>query len=424
MSVVLLALLACPSAGSGAQEPVDADARRAERLRVFLDCSAPGCDFDFFRTEITYVDWVRDREDAGVHILVTSEPTGAGGRLYHLDFDGGNAFEELDFQHDFATREWYTVEEQRSALSRRLQAGLLPYLSSSEEFDWIEIRRTDPESVYVQNADPQPAEDPWKGWVVNLGVDGSYGGETRTRSRSYAGSISLDRTTETSRVSLTSRWSKNKDEFDFEDQTFVSTVESHGTKLSMIRRLDDHWGVGGRPELWSSTFENTELGVRFPVAVEANLFPYSQFTRRAILFHYSIGWNALRYFEETLFDKTREQVFDHRAGVSLQFIQGWGTADVELGGSQYLHDPDRYRLLASGTLSIRLLRGLSMDLFGSYESIHDQLSIPKGGASEEEVLLRLKALETSFYAYASIGFSYRFGSIFNNAVNPTLSWFR
>ena len=98
--------------------------------------------------------------------------------------------------------------------------------------------------------------------------------------------------------------------------------------------------------------------------------------------------------------------------------------NLEFGGSQYLHDPKKYGLTASGSFSIRLFRGFSLDLFGSYDSVHNQLNIPKGGASEEDVLLRRKALETSYYAYGSVGFSYRFGSIFNNAVNPRLGSYR
>ncbi|MBA2671194.1 MAG: hypothetical protein H0U67_12545, partial [Gemmatimonadetes bacterium] len=47
-----------------------------DALRIFLDCNGPGCDFDFFRTEITFVDYVRDRADADVHVLVTTQGTG------------------------------------------------------------------------------------------------------------------------------------------------------------------------------------------------------------------------------------------------------------------------------------------------------------------------------------------------------------
>jgi len=46
------------------------------------------------------------------------------------------------------------------------------------------------------------------------------------------------------------------------------------------------------------------------------------------------------------------------------------------------------------------------------------LSLPKGGASLEEVLLRRKMLETSYTYYFSIGLSYTFGSIYSNVVNP------
>jgi len=56
--------------------------------------------------------------------------------------------------------------------------------------------------------------------------------------------------------------------------------------------------------------------------------------------------------------------------------------------------------------------------------IHDQLGLVKGGVSPEEVLLRRRDLETQYYYYTSIGFSYTFGSIYNNVVNPRFgdSW--
>jgi len=57
-------------------------------------------------------------------------------------------------------------------------------------------------------------------------------------------------------------------------------------------------------------------------------------------------------------------------------------------------------------------------------TIHDQLGLVKGGVSAEEVLLRRRELETQYSYYASIGFSYTFGSIYNNVVNPRFgdSW--
>src|SRR5258708_33928454 len=54
---------------------------------VFLDCPDTFCDFDYYRTEITFVNWVRDRQYAQVHVLVTPQSTG-GGQENPLSFIG------------------------------------------------------------------------------------------------------------------------------------------------------------------------------------------------------------------------------------------------------------------------------------------------------------------------------------------------
>ncbi|NOZ55257.1 MAG: hypothetical protein GXO73_00510, partial [Calditrichaeota bacterium] len=54
----------------------------------------------------------------------------------------------------------------------------------------------------------------------------------------------------------------------------------------------------------------------------------------------------------------------------------------------------------------------------SISRIHDQLSLPKKGASREEVLLRRRMLATTYSYFVSFGVSYTFGSIYTNIVNP------
>jgi hypothetical protein len=421
--MALLAIGLQGKAGLG-QEPVQIPVSPSERLRVFLDCQSPGCDFDFFRAQITYLDWVRDREDADVHVLVTSEATGGGGRLIHLAYVGRGDFSDVSFRHDFDTPDWYFADELRRAVSRRLQAGFLPFLVGRDEFDWIEVHFTSPESVFMHEPAEAEDHDPWRGWVFNLGVSGSYGGETQTRTSSYSGYFVAGRTTGSSRVRLSVSSSEDHDEFEFGDETFTSSSGWFQASLALVRSLGEHWGVGLRGVLESSTYENMDEEIRVALAAEANLFPYSDVTRRALIVQYRLGWNSFDYEELTLFDKEEERVFDHEAVASLDLLQEWGAVNVEVGASQYLHAPEMYSLTLSGTFSIRLFRGFSLDLFGSYDSVHDQLNIPKGGASEQEVLLRRKALKTSYFAYASVGFSYRFGSILNNAVNPRLGSFR
>ena len=50
--------------------------------------------------------------------------------------------------------------------------------------------------------------------------------------------------------------------------------------------------------------------------------------------------------------------------------------------------------------------------------MRDQIALAWGGLTQEEVLLRQRELATDYRFFISGGISYRFGSIFNNVVNP------
>jgi hypothetical protein len=64
---------------------------------------------------------------------------------------------------------------------------------------------------------------------------------------------------------------------------------------------------------------------------------------------------------------------------------------------------------------------MTVNLGGSYSFIHDQVSLRKGDASIEDVLLNRQELSTTFSYFTNFGVTYTFGSIYNNAVNPRFS---
>ena len=86
--------------------------------------------------------------------------------------------------------------------------------------------------------------------------------------------------------------------------------------------------------------------------------------------------------------------------------------------SQYLHDLSKYQFGLFGNVDLRLFKGFSLDLGGNYARVRDQLSLPKGGATDQEILVRQRELATGYRYFATVGISYSFGSIFNNVVNP------
>jgi hypothetical protein len=67
---------------------------------------------------------------------------------------------------------------------------------------------------------------------------------------------------------------------------------------------------------------------------------------------------------------------------------------------------------------LRIAKGLRLYLGAQASLVHDQLGLVKGGATEEEVLLQRKELATQYQYFFQFGFSYTFGSIYNNVVNP------
>ena len=66
----------------------------SEKLRVFLDCDE--CDDDYVRREIEFIDYVRDRKEADVHILVTTQDTAGGGEEWVFKFIGLGRFQGVN----------------------------------------------------------------------------------------------------------------------------------------------------------------------------------------------------------------------------------------------------------------------------------------------------------------------------------------
>ena len=89
-----------------------------------------------------------------------------------------------------------------------------------------------------------------------------------------------------------------------------------------------------------------------------------------------------------------------------------------LGWSNYLHDWSKNNLSLDIYLNLRIAKGLSFRLYGGASMIHNQLSLVKGGATTEEILLRRKLIGTQYYLFSSFGITYTFGSIYSNVVNP------
>ena len=108
----------------------------------------------------------------------------------------------------------------------------------------------------------------------------------------------------------------------------------------------------------------------------------------------------------------------HELSATYDQREPWGSLEARAEWSQYLHDLSLSRLEADGEVSWRLGRGLSVNAEVNASRIRDQLSIPRRGATPEEILLELRELQSGYEYRFSLGLTYTFGSIFSSIVNP------
>jgi hypothetical protein len=415
MKRTLLAFLCVLFACSAARAQTPAPAAPPQMLRVFLDCHE--CDDEYLKTEITFVDYVRDRESADVHILVTTQGTGGGGTSWTFKFIGLKGFQDQGLTLSMNTASTATSDDRRKEVARVLKLGLVGYAAGTSVVPRLNVSYTKPAAdAAAANAS---VKDPWNYWVFSLSANGNMNGEEASSNRSYRFSFSGNRTTEMWKISFSGNRNENRSEYDIgEPERFKSTSSSWGSSSLVVKSLGPRWSLGSSQSANGSTFSNQDFQFNFAPGVEFNVFPYKESTRRSLTFIYKLGLNYYNYKDVTIFDKLTETVPYHSIGTSLGLRQPWGSVNASINWSQHLNKLDRTNLGVFGSTDVRLFKGFSFNVFGDYSRIRDQIGLKKNNASTEDVLLRLRQLASGYSYFVGFGVSYRFGSIFNNVVNP------
>ncbi|MCZ6856585.1 MAG: hypothetical protein O7F70_01165 [Gemmatimonadetes bacterium] len=387
-------------------------------LRVFLDCFFCRRNLNHFRREIAFVNYVRDRQDADVHILGTRQGAGAGIE-YTFAFIGLQEFAGREDTLRYTASSTNTADETRDAQTRMLALGLVPFVANSPVAQRLRILYSPPQGEQRTGV-VGGEQDPWNSWVFRISANGGASGESQRRGYSARGAFSADRITEEWKIELEANGSVSRTESDLsDDSTFVDSRRSYELEGRIVRSLGiEHWATGLEAEATSSTFSNQDFRGRVAGGIEYSVFPFSESTRRQLTLLYSIGVSRFNYEEITIFGRTEETRADQRLNVAYTVRQPWGSANTSLTASNFLHDFSLHRVRISGRLDFRIVRGLSLNASGSFSRIKDQISLPGAGIPPEEILLRRRALGTAFEYRASFGLSYRWGSIFNNVVNP------
>jgi hypothetical protein len=411
LCAAFLAALMFGGTAAAAARPAT-DRAREDALRVFLDCNS--CDFDYLRREVPFINYVRDRKDAELHILVTTQSTGSGGTEYTFRFIGLGRFEGVDDELKYTAAQTLTSDERRRGYTEVLKLGLVRYVTSTTAADRIRL-------VYrTENANAAAAQpdDPWNFWSFRIRGNGAVNGEASSRSRNFAASAMANRTTENWKINLSTFLNFHTNEFTLSDgERLTDDSHDHSAGGLVVKSLSAHWSLAGRGRVSSATFLNQDRAYRVAGGLEYSVFPYAESSRRELTVQFTTGVNHFNYLETTIYGKNSETVADGVLIGSLDVRQPWGSSGLSVEAATYFHDPERHRFVVNGDIDIRLFKGFSLTLDGSASRIHDQLYLRAGEATDEEILLRRRQLATNYRYRFSVGASYTFGSIFNNIVN-------
>ena len=407
------ALVAAPSLWpqekTAAQVDQEIEALKKLAVKVYIDCGS--CDLEYIKTEITFVNYVRDRKEADVHVLVTTQATGSGGREYTLSFLGQNGFSDVKDIQKYYSEKTETDDEVRQGLVKALKLGLLSYVGRTPISSRLAVN-------FKSLPQTGPVVDKWKSWIFSLSGGGYFNGEKSYTYHSLNGSFSANRVTEAMKLKLSASLRTSQDTFEYEGTEIKSKRDSSSLSGLYVFSLNEHWSAGVSFGAQSSTYSNLDLALSLAPAVEYNVFPYSQSTRRQLRLLYRASLNPTRYREETLYAKMRETLWKESLSASLELREKWGTVSASLSGAHYFHDFKKYNVELFGIVQLNLYKGLSIYVIGSGARIHDQIYLPKGGLTKEEVLLQLKQLQTTYSYFAAFGVSFTFGSIYTNVINP------
>jgi hypothetical protein len=382
------------------------DTLRKDALNVFMSAS------DYIRKEIPFVNYVRDIKDAGIYIISTSQPTGSGGSEYTFFLVGQNENAGMRDTLRFVSSPDETQEETRIKQVRTLKMGLMRYVFKTPLSKYMTIGFSEPLSETVSS-------DKWDSWVFSTSIYGFLQGQKTYSDRYLSGNISASRITKDLKINIRSSLSQSNDKYVIDDTTTIfSTSSSKSVNVLIVKSISEHWSLGGTTRIGASRYSNERFRYSLMPGIEYDLFPYSESTRRQLRILYTAGYSFVNYIDTTIYNKMKEPLWTHSITASYEVVQKWGNIDVSIGYSNYLYDWTKNNLYINGFLTLRIAKGLSINLGGSASLIHDQLGLVKGDVPLDQILLQRKEMATQYSYFTSFGLTYTFGSIYNNVVNP------
>ncbi|MBV5314569.1 MAG: hypothetical protein JZU47_14815 [Prolixibacteraceae bacterium] len=381
------------------------------QLNFFFDCE--DCDLTFVRQKLPFVSFVRDPKLADIHVLVSDSPMGSGGRKYFMHFIGIGSQAEQNFELEFLSNPSDTEDDLRKGLLKIFKVGMLSVMAQAGSLDNLKL---DIQEVNGTKAD-EMTNDPWKKWVFQIESGGEFQKEESQNEYSLRTEIRGDKITNAWKTRMEASYELNRENYYDDGERFTNKQNEQQIKADFIKSLSSHLSLGLFGEYSANTYMNISNSFSFDGAVEYNFFDWDESNRRVFSLSWAAGLRTFDYKEETIYSKMNEKLPFEAARIKLELVQPWGTVETSLEGRHFFNDFSKYRITLDSEFAIRLTKQLSVYSEIESEIIHDQLYLPKGDSSVEDLLLKRRKLATTYEISGEMGIRFTFGSAFNNVVN-------
>ena len=394
------------------QEKDTGSVMRKDAPSLFFDCEF--CDVNYYKQNLPFINFVRDRRMANIYLMVTINTTGAKGNLYKLFLLGEKEFSGQRDTLQFEAPPNLPQAEIREGILAQLKIGLLKYLAQTRLVDHIQYTVDLPE----EHLSAEKVKDKWNLWTFNVSTDLFGSSTSYSKNYNINNFGSANRTTEKLKTETGGWYSMNRQEYKLNDSTTITGLQSNSGMYHFLAfSVGKHFAVGQFATYFKSTPQNLMHSVSYYPGIEYNYFGYEEASRRQLRFIYRLGGRFQQYNETTVYNKMQEWYALHSLVFQYVQIEKWGSVNVSAGGWHYFNYSKNYSASIYPSISFNPLRGLRVNFWCGFQWVNDQFFLRASEVSPEEILLNQVNLKTDFNLNFGGGIGYTFGSRYNSIVN-------
>ncbi len=408
-TIISIMVLACmTTAAAQVSDKQSSDMRKAAPT-IFLDGYSP--DIDYVRTEIQFVNFVRDKFEADIHVIITELPTASGGTEYTYNFIGQRKYSAVNDTIKYYSQSTATPDEIRKGFTNALKAGILRFMIGTPYMDHITIG-------YDLKAMPEAPRDKWDYWTFLIAPSFRYSTnndweiQKNSNSRIY---LSANRITDASKtgVSLDANYNDDRSAMYYDYGPPANYYSSlFYTAGSRVFSFGDHFSAGAFGSVsyqkYGGAAHTSNLSNQIGPQIEYDVFPYYEFTRRRFYIDYSVFVNyyRTRYFSDVSDHTNSRWHYSEELSANYIIKQPWGSFSAGIAFSNNLEKLVDNQLSWSASVYYRLIEGLNLSLSANgtrHEYVHNYQ--------------HMRYSNTVMF-----GINYSFGNIYSNVVNPRMSF--